>query len=198
VNGSPYVASRFNIHKSDLTVINGFTTAMKTEKSKATVPVWKGLKTQELIFVRVGDSVEHAREILTKVGFEHDRFTALSKHQRAAIIREVCGIELGFGSPSDRLSNGMFAACTAVWAGAREIVMCGFSLKGGHSYIEEETPRSNLDGDAAFLVIARNLTCRFTTTSTELHELFGLPRIESVHAVEACTQWNGLAAPVKQ
>jgi hypothetical protein len=168
-----------------MTVINGFTTAMKTEKSKATVPVWEGLKTEELIFVRVGDSVEHARQVLTKVGFEHKHFTPLSKHQRAAIIRDVCGLELGFGSPSDRLSNGMFAACIAVWAGASEIVMCGFSLKGGHSYIEGETPRSNLDGDTAFLVIAKNLSCRFTTTSIEIHELFGLPRIDSAHVVES-------------
>ena len=177
VNGSPFVAKELGLADSDFTVISGYTTGLKSEKSRATVPVWKGLRTQEVLFVETGDTEAHARAVLDEIGFQYAGFTKLSKHERAAIIVEVCGVELGLGNHNDRVSNGMFAATIAAWAGAREIVMCGFSLKGGHSYIEGNTPRHNLNGDIAFFAIATKIGMNVKTTSTEIHEACGIPLV---------------------
>lgn len=182
VNGSPYVAKRFGFAVPELTVISGYTTALKSEKSRATVPVWRGLQTEEVVFVETGDSEEHARAVLKEVGFQYAQFTKISKHERAAIIGEVCGVELGLGDHNDRVSNGMFAAMIAAWAGAREIIMCGFSFKGGHSYIDDDTPRHNLTGDMAFFDIAKKLDIGIKTTSVEIHDACGIPLVESVEA----------------
>lgn len=175
VNGSPYVASRFGVANPELTVICGLTTALKSEKSRATIPILRGLRTQEIIFVQTVDNEEHARVVLDEVGFQWDRFTKISTHERAAIIGEVCGVELGLGNRNDKVSNGIFAATMAAWAGAREIVMCGFSLKGGHSYLDGETPRYNLSGDVAFFTRGKELNIGLKTTSVELHEACGIP-----------------------
>jgi hypothetical protein len=158
-----------------MTVLCGLTTALRTEKSKLTVPILSGLRTREIIFVQTVDSEAHAREVLEKVGFQYDRFTNVTTHERAAIIGEVCGAELGFGGRNHKVSNGIFAATLAAWAGALEIIMCGFSLKGGHSYLQGDTPRYNLNGDLAFFTLGKELDIGLKTTSLELHEACGLP-----------------------
>lgn len=184
VNGSPFVANRFGIFEPHLTVINGVTTGLRTEKSKATVAVWRGLQSKEIVFVRTGDSERHARAVLREVEFRFERFTSLSKHQRAAIIMDVCGEErLGLGNHDQRVSNGVFAACLAAWAGACEIVMCGFSLQGGHSYIDGNTRRDNMSGDSAFFAMSGLLPTYLTTTSPEIHSDFGVPLIGGKPAV---------------
>ena len=168
VNGSPYAAKRLGLADPTLTVICGYTTALRSAKSRATVPIWKGLRTGEVVFVDTGDSEEHARSVLDGAGFQYDRFTKVSKHERAAIMGAVCGIEFGLGDHNERASNGVFAATLAAWCEAREIVMCGFSLQGGHSYIEGDTPRHNLGGDVGFFAAAGRFDFVLKTTSAEI------------------------------
>jgi hypothetical protein len=175
VNGSPYAAKQQGVDNPDLTIINGNTTSLKSEKSRATVSIWKGLRTREVLFVETGDRERHARSVLHGVGFHYDRFTRISKWERAAIIGEVCGVELGIGNYDERVSNGTFAAILAVWGGAREIVMCGFSFRGGHNYIETELPRQHINGDRAFFECAKRLGFPLTTTSAEIHDDCGVP-----------------------
>jgi hypothetical protein len=175
VNGSPYVASGLGINNPDLTIICGVTTGLKTAKSKATIPIWKGLHTQEILFHETGDSEQHARNVIDAVGFGYDRFTKISSFERAAIIGEVCGLELGIGNRNNKASTGVFAATLAAWVEAEEIIMCGFSLKGGHSYIDGTTPRYNVTGDAVFFRLAKKLEIGLKTTSVEIHETFAVP-----------------------
>src|SRR5262245_29427984 len=185
VNGSPYVASRFGIANPEVTVMAGMTTALKSEKSRATIPMLRGLYTQEMIFVERLDNEEHARGLLDEVGFGWDHFTKISTSERAAIIGEVCGLELGLGTHNDKISNGIFAITIAAWGGASEIVMCGFSLNGGHSYLEGQTPRDNLNGDLAFFAIVSELNINLKTTSVELHQACGIPLAEMSSSGEA-------------
>jgi hypothetical protein len=175
VNGSPYAARRLGLLDPKLTVISGYTTALKSAKSRATMPIWRGLRTDEVVFVDTGDSEEHARYVLDEAGFQYDRFTKVSKHERAAIMGEVCGIELGLGDHNERASNGVFAATLAAWCEAREVVMCGFSLQGGHNYIEGDTPRHNLGGDMGFFAAAGQFDFVLKTTSIEIHKACGVP-----------------------
>jgi hypothetical protein len=175
VNGSPYAAKHQGIDKPDLTIINGNTTSLKSEKSQATIAIWKGLQTREILFVETGDRERHARSVIERVGFRYDRFTKISKWERAAIIGEVCGVELGIGNYDERVSNGMFAAILAVWGQASEIVMCGFSFRGGHNYIKAELPRQHISGDQAFFACAKQRGFPLTTTSVEIHETCGVP-----------------------
>jgi hypothetical protein len=175
VNGSPYVANCLGIADPAVTVLAGVTTALRSEKSRATIPLLKGLRTRELLFVETLDTEEHARTVLSDVGFGWDRFTSISTSERAAVIGEVCGVELGLGGHNDKVSNGIFAITLASWAGADEIVMCGFSLEGGHSYLEGQTSRHNLNGDSAFFAIANQLKIGLSTTALQLHKAFGIP-----------------------
>ena len=53
--------------------------------------------------------------------------------ERAAIIDAVCGVPLGVGKRDDRISHGIFAAVLAIWGGATDVVLAGFSMAGGHA-----------------------------------------------------------------
>jgi hypothetical protein len=175
VNGSPCIAKNFGITSTDITIIVGHTTALKSEKSRATIPLLNGLHTGEVIFIENLDNKQHAMSVLDTARFQYDRFTSLSTHERSAIIGEVCGVELGIGKRHDRISAGAFAAVISAWANAGEIIMCGFSLKGGHKYIEKELPRDHVGGDQSFFRLAMQLQLPIKTTSVEIHETCRIP-----------------------
>jgi hypothetical protein len=174
VNGSPYVAKQGGIDTPDLTVITGDATALKNDHSRATVPIWKGLQTRDQLFIETGDRARHARSVLDDVGFRYERFLAISKWERAAIIGEVCGVELGIGNYDERVSNGVFGAILALWCNASDVVLCGFSFRDGHSYIRAELPRQHVKGDHSFFDCADRLGFPISTTSVEIHEARGV------------------------
>jgi hypothetical protein len=174
VNGSPWTAARFGIPKPDLTVVSGHKTKVRDyDVALATLKAWQGLDTRMLLFVEVGDDASHARRIFAKTGFHYDVFRSIDSEGRTAIIRAACGDEMA--ASSARVSNGIFAAIAAMWAGAQEIVFSGFSMKGGHSYMEQETRRGHQEGDSHFFSSTGRFACTITTTSDELHRSFGLP-----------------------
>lgn len=175
INGSPYAASKLGINYPDLTIMSSYTTAHKTEKSKATMPILKDLKTKEVLFIRGSDNEDHARLVLTQAGFEYDRFTTITWFERAAIIGEVCGEELGIGKMRNVVSNGIFAAILALWARSDSVIMCGFSLQGGHNYMGKRLPRDHVDGDTRFYLLAQELGLPIMTTSNEINQNCGTP-----------------------
>jgi hypothetical protein len=145
----------------------------RDEVASITYDVWRDLRTRILIFVEFGDKAKHARSVFAKANFKYDIFISLRREEYAAIIEEVCGREMAVGAL--RISNGIFAAVVAMWAGAREVVFSGFSMQGGHSYIGEHTRRGHQQGDGLFFQRASDFPCRVSTTSDELHQQFGLP-----------------------
>ena len=174
-NGSIKAAFALGIDEPELTTITGHATNLLGTVSQANVQAWQGRKTGELIFVENGDTVEHARQMFADANFRFGHFTSLNAYERAAIIREVTGIDLGVGERDDRISMGAFAAVLAMWGNAVELVFCGFSLNGGHSYINDSTPRHHVAGDSHFFERLRNLPVRASSTSVELQRSFCLP-----------------------
>lgn len=173
-NGSTRSAAELGVNHVDLTAVTGYATHMLTPLSKSNRAAWQGKRTTELIFIANGDSERHARRIFDEVGFLHDHFTALTIYERAAIIGDVVGDDLAVGPRDDRVSMGVFAAILAVWAGAEDLVLCGFSLMGGHRSFSETSERQHAMGDARFFERIGRLPVRAGTTSRELQDQFGL------------------------
>ena len=178
VNGSPWIAARFGIDRPDLTVITGHKTMVRDRYdavASVTRDVWRDLSTRMLLFIEFGDKAKHARSVFAEANFKYEIFINLHRKEYAAIIEEVCGREMAIGD--SRISNGIFAAAVAMWAGAREVIFSGFSMEGGHGYIDHGTRRGHQRGDGRFFQLANNFACRVTTTSSELHRRFGLPLV---------------------
>jgi hypothetical protein len=174
VNGSTWVARQAGIRRPDLTVIAGHSTRRDTPKHVSTRDAWREQSTRELLFLEIGATADGGKAILESVGFTYGVFRSLNAIERSAIILQVCGVDLGSGPRDTRISNGLFAATVAIWAGAKHVVLAGFSLQGGHAYMVNPTPRHHLKGDDAFLTLAPSLSCSVSTTSGELHERFGI------------------------
>jgi hypothetical protein len=173
-NGSVQAALALGISEPDLTVITGHATNLSNAVSRANVKAWQGRQTSELVFIVNGDTEAHAQQLFADTGFGYRHFTALDIYERAVIIEDVTGIDAGVGARDDRISMGVFAAVLAMWGGAAEIVLCGLSLQGGHSYIASSTPRHHVAGDSRFFECLPNLPVRVSTTSLELQQRFGL------------------------
>jgi hypothetical protein len=177
VNGSPWTAAQFGIPLPELTVVTGHKTQVRDHAvAAATLKVWQGLKTRTLLFIEIGDSARHAKSVFAKSGFLYEEFIGIDARDRSAIIEAACGKEMA--ARGSRISNGIFAAAVVMWAGAREVVISGFSMQGGHSYMADATRRGHQEGDGKFFQWAKDHTgCHITTTSDELHQLYGLPRV---------------------
>lgn len=174
VNASAWNAREMGIRLPDMTVVAGFSTLLDKPVRVATQKVWRGLATRDLFFIEAGATASEGRRVLDQCGFDYRTFTSITQVGRAAIIGEVCGQELGLGRRDDRISNGMFAAALAMWAGAQEVVLAGFSMRGGHAYIAGDTPREHQAGDDAFLRLATSLPARLRATGQELSQAYGL------------------------
>lgn len=173
VNGSPFIANKHSI-SVDLTVLAGFTTAMTKDISILSMERLEGLHSDDLVFINGGDTFEHCISTLKDRSFTFHTATEITPIERAAIVGEVCGRELGLGRRDDRISNGVFAVALALWAGAEGVIMSGISLSGGHDYAND-TPRHHLTGDTTFLTLMAGAPRKVTTTSHELSRLTGLP-----------------------
>jgi len=178
VNGSPWVARRLGLRRPDITVVAGFATLGNNEVQRATIAALRDLSTDELLFVEAGMSGEDGRPVLDEVGFAYRHFRSITIDERAAIIEAVCGEPLGRGHRDHRISNGVFAVALAIWCGAGDVVLAGFSLAGGHAYIPHETLRQHIQGDRRFLSRIGHFGCRVSTTSSELSTAFGIARCE--------------------
>lgn len=174
VNASSWNARAMGIGLSDMTVVAGFSTRPDKPARVETQKVWQGLATRDLLFIEAGATAAEGRRVLDQCGFGYDSFASITPIGRAAIIGEVCGQELGLGKRDDRISNGIFAAALAMWAGAREVVLSGISMNGGHAYMAEATPREHQAGDDAFLRLASSLPARLSATGRELPQVYGL------------------------
>jgi hypothetical protein len=126
------------------------------------------------MLIDVNEETETARRALDEAGIRYENFLRVEPLERAAIVGEVCGAELGWGVAKDRISNGIFAITLPIWAGATEVVLAGFSVEGGHSYVAGHTKRGHLAADTEFFRMAPGFVCRVTTTSQQLHDRFGI------------------------
>lgn len=175
VNGSSWILNRNGPpHPPEVTVVAGWSTRTNNQVRIETQRIWRGLETRLLLFVEAGATADEGRRVLDACGFRYDQFRSIDQLERAVIVGDVCGEELGWGKRDDRVSNGIFAAILAIWAGASEVILAGFSSAGGHAYMTEDTPRLHLQGDERFLSLADSLACPCSTTSADLARRFRL------------------------
>lgn len=181
VNGSPWMAKQAGLAAPDLTVVARYAIDSKTPKSRSTLAALRDLATDELVYVPLGQSEAEARDIFGNAAFGFEALTLATRRERAIIIADASNSDIGSGDRDERVSNGIFAAAIAIWSGASELVLAGFSLKGGHGYIEGLTQRLHVDTDLAFFRmgddIHRRTGCRVVTTSGEIHQAAGLPLV---------------------
>lgn len=175
VNSSGFLAWRRKGIIPDLTVLNGYTTLAKTPVALANLERLQGLQTKDLLFVSSGDTIQHATSQLSQIGYRFSQKNEINPIERAFIISEVCGTELGLGKRDQRISSGMFTAVLALWAGADKIILSGFSLGEGH-YFQSETPRYHIDADQKCLSHFSKSFPQVASTSRELTAKFGFGR----------------------
>lgn len=159
VNASGWVAVRLGLAVPDLTVLGGWTLRGDSGVRTASIEALRNLRTRLLVFVESGLPRAEALEILRSANFSYDQFLPVSSLERAVILGDVAGEEIatGPGSRDRRPSMGIFAAALALWGGAERVTLTGFSLVGGHAYMNTETPRHHIDGDKRFLERVRGL-----------------------------------------
>jgi len=174
INGSGWSARKMGIVRPQLTVISSRVTRPDHRVRAATMSILKGLETDYLLLIDVSEEMQAAKEKLDAAGIRYEKFTSVGPLERAAIVGEVCGAELGWGDTQERVSNGVFAVTLPIWAGASEVVLAGFSVEGGHSYIDAKTKRSHVAADTEFFSMAHRLSCKVTTTSHQLCNRFGI------------------------
>lgn len=173
-NGSGWSIREHTRHTT-VTVMGGYTTRGEKPNPKIVMEKIRGLSTDLVVFIEVGDECSHAEEALARADFRYSKMVSLSYMEVAAIVGLVLGEELGLGDGHQRLSMGMFAIVLAMWAVVQEIEFCGFSLKGGHSYTKEQTFREHVRGDARCFDLIRQFGVNARTTSIELSQSFGFP-----------------------
>lgn len=94
VNGSPFVANRYSI-PINLTVLVGFVTAMKKEIFALSMDKLRNIHSEEVLFISVGDTETNCLENLNNKNFTFNGFSEITPIERAVIVGEVCGVELG-------------------------------------------------------------------------------------------------------
>ncbi len=174
VNGSAHNAGRLGITQPDATFLVSHVFGRTTRQSRATFDVLHGRHTRN-VFVFTGTlALAQCLDGLAAAALAYDTVDEISAFERAAIVGDVCGVELGFGKLNERVSTGVTAAICALWGGAREVNLSGFSLRGGHSYTKFGARRLHTQPDMQFLTICAALPLPLTTTSPALAAQFGL------------------------
>jgi hypothetical protein len=176
VNGSGITAARLGLPVPALTVT---TSALARTKDRSfrveTIRQFDGLETRNLLLTW-GDAEMHAQALNTfqKAGYRPRTCFTLSDDERAALALAVMPAENVLTRGNDKISTGIFAATVALWAGAEQVIMAGFSLAGGHSYTAQNTYRNHIGGDSAFFALAAQNGWPVSTTAKALHDEFGL------------------------
>ena len=140
VNSSGWAANQRGLPEPELTFMRKRKlTKAKKAHDRAAI---SNLTTKHLILVGGGydpDMVTMScyKRILEGLNYRYGTISAMDHELRAEIILEITGQEFGRGSKFDtKISNGLFSACLAFYLGATEVVLCGFSLEDGLSYVD--------------------------------------------------------------
>ncbi len=175
VNGSFHNAERLGISNPHAHFLVNY---IFTQGNRAAQEVYKMLQGRHFeTCLMYSGTLSFAATItgLREAGATYGSIQDISTHERAALTGDMCGIELGFGKLEDRVSTGVTTAICALWAGAREVHLAGFSLAGGHSYTKFKSRRYHTRPDAMFFAMCQEKQLPVTSASPELQERFGIP-----------------------
>lgn len=186
VNSSGLIAKELGLGKPKLTVMGGFKLVHPNLEEDR--KVLHGLSTEYLILIRHTLPIPRveAEKLLAALNYHYQQFLTVDFWDRACMIRKVTGKRLGGedtpnasrqGTPN-MASNGIFAACYALYHGAPEIILSGISLtKDGHYYSEQNRRRRHTSFDLTAIKSMVERGWPVKTSEPELAELTGLPLV---------------------
>jgi hypothetical protein len=176
VNGSVHSADKYFHVVPDVTFLNGAIFNDADSYAQATVAV---LRDKQLGIVLVSRNAYHCcSTVLQEIGASAKKCYPISKYDKRLIIGEAMGHKWWGAYPIDaNVSNGLFMAVVALWAGAAEVILVGFSFNSRHEYTtcnQQLSVRGHLLEDSKFLEYIASGNSPVTTTSLEIHEKFGI------------------------
>jgi len=168
VNGSAHNAERFGVAAPNVTFLVSHIFNRSSKHSQATYDFLRGKRSGQVLFFTGTRNMADCLEGAAELGLGYDAADEISAYERAAIVGDVCGEELGFGRLNDRVSSGVTAVICALFGGAREVNLAGFSLHHGHSYTDYTSRRLHMDPDRRFFALCVERGLPVTTTSAEI------------------------------
>lgn len=177
VNGSLRIARQLGIEKPAVHLLNAYSLYVSAERAGSR-ELLRGLSTGHLLLLEPGLEQDKALDAVAEIDLRYDRLDCITRMERVAIILQGTGLHLGLGRRHQYLSTGMSAVAMALWAGASEVVLAGFSMAGGHQYLQVVTKRDHVVGDSLFLA-AMSKRGLVKTTNPALASAFGLPLVEA-------------------
>lgn len=175
VNGSFDNAARVGIEVPDVAFLLGLMTTRTSRQAIATYEVLRGRAARRVHFVTGVVTLQESLRNMENAGFRYEEVSEISVHERAAVIGQVCGKELAFGRLEAYPSTGMLAVGCALLGEAREVMLAGFSLEPGHSYVDGPTRRHHKSADQEFLRLCRQRGLPLSSTSAALADACALP-----------------------
>lgn len=179
VNGSVYSAYKHWAKAPDLTYLNGAIFNDNDSYSNATLTALSGKHLGDAIIAR--HSFELALRMMGGSGITYDGAYSFSKYDKRVVLGDAAGHGV-FGSyPFEvNVSNGIFMANMALWAGAADAVLVGFSFNSAHAYStgKELSTRGHIREDSLFLAHIAKSSMPVLTTSVEINERFGIRLLE--------------------
>ncbi len=174
VNGSAVNVEAMGVNEPAVTLLLGHMLRRTTRHSRATFDTLRGRSTGTLFCLSSMVPMQDCLTHLANSGFSADWIGEIDAVAKAALTGAVFGEEFGFGKVDERVSNGVLAiACTLIGR-ATEVILCGFSFGGGHSYTEFTTRRLHVRPDHKFLTLCASHPIPVRTTSRTLADECGL------------------------
>jgi hypothetical protein len=174
VNGSGWSAKQLALPTPDLTVMSGGTLILPQEAK--TRECLRGLKTKTLLVITVGVQPTQATQILSELDYTYERIEYMNYDERARVIKAVTAKNLGRGDrETNKISNGLFAACLAFYRGAPEVILAGISLSSdGRAYSTSLDRRFHVKPDGAAISAMHQRKLRLHTSEPDLAQICGI------------------------
>lgn len=156
INNSGLTAQALGLGPADLTI-------RKKSKSWSEHPT---LNTRGLIWYRSAPLLLMRLQLLMMPRVRVGSLMRFGRVERDAIVDLISGLKMRDAGERGKATNGVAAACYAIFVGIPEIVLCGVSLsQNGHSYNEKGRTRIQLEEDSLVLSRIKDHPSLFTTES---------------------------------
>jgi hypothetical protein len=171
INNSGKTAQRLGLGPADLTF-------RKASKSWAEHPT---LHSRGLIWYRSAPLLMLRLQLLLMRQVRVSSLMKFGREERDTIVDLVSGVKLD-NVGRGKVTNGVSAACYAIYVGIPEVVLCGISLsQNGHSYNGKGSTRAQVEEDALVLSHIKENACLSTTE-------------EDLSSAAGVRLWQGLSA----
>jgi hypothetical protein len=167
VNGSAYSLARYTGREADISFLNAAIFRDNGAYTSATLTALSGRQIGDVLLN--APSSDSSIALMARHNIKHGAVYPISKYEKRLILTEVLGRKkLGFYRHAANVSNGVFMAAFSLWAGAKDVVLVGFSfLNNFHAYSPQSlSHRAHINEDALFLKLAAAQKLPISSTQT--------------------------------